>query len=127
MASDGADVLGSVLGAIVSNVLLYPIQGVEARQRVDASLGKLDTVSAAIAIYQYDGLSGIYAGLSASIVGHAINTVVYFSLWLMYGATLLFIRKQTGAGYISVALMDLFAGLLAGATASLIMNPMWLL
>lgn len=129
MASDGIDIFGGVVGSVVSKLVFYPIEGVESRQRVDPDIGAMNFSKAAWQVARTDGIAGLYAGLSAAVLGDSLNRIVYFSLWCLFGWIL---REITSLHAMAAttefdALQDFFAGVLAGACASAVMNPIWVI
>jgi len=122
MASSSTDVAGGVLGSAISTIMLFPLEAVENRQRVDSSFVGLNAVSAMVRIWKEEGMGGLYVGLPASLLGNTLIFFVYFGLWAIASNAITGISQTQKGEY---AFTDLVSGIAAGASAAVIMNPIW--
>eukprot|EP00743_Colponemidia_sp_Colp-15_P009010 GILK01009835.1.p1 GENE.GILK01009835.1~~GILK01009835.1.p1 ORF type:complete len:315 (-),score=26.99 GILK01009835.1:219-1130(-) len=127
-ASGGAvDLAAGFLAGMLSAMLFYPLELVEARMQVgfaDTQHSKglkvndikhLGLISLAKLVYERDGLAGFVKGFVPSVLGQAINWGVYFSVFELCRS-----HPPSLGG-------DLYAGVLAGVVCNVLLTPFWVL
>ncbi|KAF2105953.1 mitochondrial carrier domain-containing protein [Lophiotrema nucula] len=128
----GNAIAGSA-GAVIANALVYPLDIVKTRLQVQmkrspstADANPADdqhyssTVDAIQKIVKADGLAGLYAGLTGSLLGVASTNFAYF-YWYTIVRTLYFSYRKTSTP--PGTAIELSLGAVAGAVAQLFTIP----
>ena len=75
-------------------------------------------------IIQREGLSGLYSGLSSSLLGIAVTNGVYYFFYEGTRNTL--VNRRISAKALTT-LESMLAGLIAGCATTIISNPIWVI
>jgi hypothetical protein len=128
----GLAIAGST-GAVIANSLVYPLDIVKTRLQVQMKRKPGDvastvndrhyngTIHAISTILQDEGLSGLYSGMTGSLLGVASTNFAYF-YWYSTVRTLYLTRVQKSSLAPSTA-VELSLGAVAGAMAQLFTIP----
>ncbi|KAJ2661292.1 mitochondrial FAD carrier protein flx1 [Coemansia sp. RSA 1199] len=118
-------------GAIVSTLLLHPLDLVKIRLQVDtkshtqATLGR--AVRATRHVVHTDGFCGLYRGLGANLAGNCMSWGLYFAWYTWIKDQMAHGRSSEtpqGISTLSPA-QHLVAGACAGALTQCVANPLW--
>ncbi|KZT52543.1 mitochondrial carrier [Calocera cornea HHB12733] len=112
-------------GGVVAMSLTYPLIFLSTRAAVETKKNHTSTLDALARILRSEGISGIYSGLTSSLLGIALtNGVYYYYYELTKGAI---IGRRAGKGKALSTLESMLAGLIAGSATTLISNPIWVI
>ncbi|KIJ56781.1 hypothetical protein M422DRAFT_22927 [Sphaerobolus stellatus SS14] len=101
----------------------YPLIFISTRAAVETKKEEKSTIQAALDIIQREGLTGVYAGLSSSLLGIAITNGVYY---YFYERTREAIVGAPGRSSKALSTIEsMFSGLIAGTATTVISNPIW--
>jgi len=116
MGFSGITLIAGAVGGLVSALVFYPLEVVEARQQVDQRLGKMRMMAAFWFLLKSEGPSGVYVGWQATISGVAVNWSLYFSIYE-------FLREQAS----STIAAQMLVGIVTGVVCCVIVNPFWVM
>ncbi|CAO1627237.1 unnamed protein product [Sympodiomycopsis kandeliae] len=141
MVSDGViHACAGGAGGMISMTATYPLVSISMRAAVDRSKDKQKSMlEAAQKIIQEEGISGLYSGLSSSLLGIGVTNFVYYGFFetaresILAGKNKNLAANATSAsakiaagGALSTA-ESMLAGALAGSATTLITNPIWVI
>eukprot|EP00842_Homolaphlyctis_polyrhiza_P003233 jgi/Hompol1/3910/HPOL_003405-RA len=124
------DATAGAIGSVLANTLVFPLDVIKTRLQVQAK--SLETTShskttaqytsmldAAVKIFKAEGILGLYAGLSAGLIG---TVAAAFSYFYIYATVRGEYRKRIGDADITTA-MELVLGAVSGAISQLFVLP----
>jgi len=114
--------LAGAAGGIVAMSATYPLIFLSTRAAIETSKEHKATHTVVTEIIQREGLSGLYSGLSSSLLGIAVTNGVYYFFYEGTRNTLVNRRISTKA---LTTLESMLAGLIAGCATTIISNPIW--
>lgn len=125
MASDSAiHSLAGAAGGIVAMSATYPLIVLSTRAAVDMKNDSKSVVQHLLEIVQREGISGLYSGLSPSLLGIAVTNGVYYYFYERSRESILNARQGSKA---LTMLESMLAGVIAGSATTVISNPIWVI
>ncbi|XP_011040997.1 PREDICTED: peroxisomal nicotinamide adenine dinucleotide carrier-like isoform X2 [Populus euphratica] len=126
-------------GGIIAQLITYPLQTVNTRQRTERDVkrqkGKHVTIEVSVFrlndmwVIKNEGCGRLYSGLAPSVVGAACSQGVYYYFYQIFrdrAEAIAHERKMNGIGDGSVGMLSsLVVAALAGCTNVLLTNPIW--
>ncbi|KAF8529124.1 mitochondrial carrier [Hysterangium stoloniferum] len=113
-------------GGIVAMTATYPLIFISTRAAVETKKEHKTAVQAVVDIIQREGLVGLYAGLSSSLLGIAVTNGVYYYFYERTREAILAAPARANRSKALTTLESMLSGLIAGSTATtLISNPVW--
>ncbi|KAJ3036351.1 ADP/ATP carrier protein [Rhizophlyctis rosea] len=121
-----ADATSGVLGAVVANTIVFPLDVIKTRLQVQSktlqslhpSQSYTSTLDAFFKILKQEGVAGLYSGLGAGLFGTVVNSFAYFYIYARVRGE----YSRRFPGEISTA-MELVLGAMAGAISQLFTLP----
>ncbi|XP_015074905.1 peroxisomal nicotinamide adenine dinucleotide carrier [Solanum pennellii] len=118
---------------IVAQLITYPLDTVNTRQRTDRNSKKmkktLGTIEHMCQVVKQEGWDRLYGGLAPSLVGTAASQGVYYYFYQILrnrAETDALVRKKNGIGDGSVGMFSsLLVAALSGCVNVLLTNPIW--
>lgn len=115
--------------------LLYPLDVARTRQQArcstDDSTGDKRSSTGVVAIFEHEGVHGLYAGLSANIVSIGVSQALYFFFYEMIKDIVVAAtnrrrrRRRLTATTRTTLLQDLFIAFVSGMINATVTCPMW--
>ncbi|KIK48861.1 hypothetical protein CY34DRAFT_797651 [Suillus luteus UH-Slu-Lm8-n1] len=125
MVSDSAiHSLAGAAGGIVAMSATYPLIVLSTRAAVDVKNDSKSVVQRLLEIVQREGISGLYSGLSPSLLGIAVTNGVYYYFYERSRESILNARQGSKA---LTMLESMLAGVIAGSATTVISNPIWVI
>ncbi|KZO91349.1 mitochondrial carrier [Calocera viscosa TUFC12733] len=115
--------LAGAAGGVVAMSLTYPLIFFSTRAAVGSKQNHRSSLEALKQILREEGVSGIYSGLTSSLLGVAVTNGVYY---YYYELTKNAITKSRTTKALST-LESMLAGLIAGSATTIISNPIWVI
>ncbi|KAK4049333.1 hypothetical protein OIO90_005462 [Microbotryomycetes sp. JL221] len=117
----GAESMLAGAGAgLVSSVVTCPLDVIKTRlQASGAHSGPQGLVDTFSSIWRYDGFRGLYRGLGPTIIGYLPTWAIYFTVYDTVKSRMGSIRGNDDP------LSHLIAAMTAGATGTIVTNPLW--
>jgi len=100
----------------------YPLVYVSTRAAVNTNKEKKSVLEVITQTIQKEGITGLYSGLSSSLLGIAFTNGVYYYFYERSRGMIL--KARAGSKGLST-LESMLAGLIAGSATTLITNPIW--
>jgi len=125
MSSDS--LIHSVAGAaggIVAMSVTYPLIFLSTRAAVETKRENKTTYQAIVDIISREGITGLYDGLSSSLLGIAVTNGVYYYFYERSKGAL--VSSRPGSKGLST-LESILAGVIAGSATTIISNPIWVI
>jgi len=116
--------LAGATGGIVAMTATYPLVFISTRAAVetrDETKDEKSTRQAVLDIIKREGVTGLYSGLSSSLLGIAVTNGVYY---YFYERSREMILNRKGGKALSTA-ESMLTGLIAGSATTIISNPIW--
>jgi len=110
-------------GGVVAMSLTYPLIFLSTRAAVETKKNHTSTLDALKKILREEGVSGVYSGLTSSLLGIAVANGIYY---YYYELTKSAITKARPAKALST-LESMLTGLIAGSATTIISNPIWVI
>ncbi|KAG8905777.1 hypothetical protein FRB99_008256 [Tulasnella sp. 403] len=107
-------------GGVLAMTLTYPLIFVSTRTAVETKKTRR-TLEVVVDVLKREGLSGLYSGLSSSLIGIAITNFVYYGFYEKSRDVI--VRSRPGKGLTTAE--SILAGLIAGSATTVISNPIW--
>jgi len=111
--------LPGMLAGMVSSLLFYPLECIETQMQLTKQGEKrgslLQTLSNA---YKREGLSALYKGAFPTVIGSGVNWALFFALYE---------SLKNVMGHPESIVVQLVAGVIAGAITCCVVNPFWVL
>ncbi|KAG8816128.1 hypothetical protein FRC18_001164 [Serendipita sp. 400] len=128
MASDSfINAIAGAAGGSIAMAATYPLVFVSTRAAVSAEKEKKTTLEAAMdVIRSSEGISGLYSGLSSSLIGISVTNFVYYYFYERGRGALMAARSTSGSKGLTIP-ESLLNGFIAGSATSLISNPIWVI
>ncbi|SPC67071.1 related to peroxisomal membrane protein PMP47B [Ustilago sp. UG-2017b] len=127
------------VGGMVAMTATYPLVGISTRAAVQSSKNPEEPmVKAALKILQQEGVAGLYAGLSSSLIGIGVTNFVYYFFFEKCRETILKSKAKVAAAAATSATAtianggalttfeSILAGLIAGTATTVSTNPIWI-
>ncbi|KAJ9478116.1 Mitochondrial nicotinamide adenine dinucleotide transporter 2 [Pseudozyma hubeiensis] len=127
------------VGGMVAMTATYPLVGISTRAAVESSKNPEEPmVKAALKILQQEGVAGLYAGLSSSLLGIGVTNFVYYYFFEKCRETILKSKLKVAAAAATTAsatiaqggalttFESIIAGLIAGSATTVSTNPIWI-
>ncbi|SAM80936.1 related to peroxisomal membrane protein PMP47B [Ustilago bromivora] len=127
------------VGGMVAMTATYPLVGISTRAAVQSSKNPEEPmVKAALKILQQEGVAGLYAGLSSSLIGIGVTNFVYYYFFEKCRETILKSKAKVAAAAATSATAtianggalttfeSILAGLIAGTATTVSTNPIWI-
>lgn len=117
-------------GGLVSMTLTYPLMAISTRAAVDRSKHPSETLLNAVSkVIAKEGISGLYDGLSSSLIGIGVTNFVYYFFFEGSRDFIVTSKRLTGAHVTSQlsTLESIVAGLISGTATAVISNPIWVI
>ncbi|KAG8982282.1 hypothetical protein FRB93_008204 [Tulasnella sp. JGI-2019a] len=108
-------------GGVVAMSLTYPLIFLSTRAAVESKKTNKTTYEAVLDIHNSEGVTGLYSGLSSSLLGIAVTNFVYYGFYEKSKDVIL--RSRPGKGL--SAAESIVAGLIAGSATTVLSNPIW--
>lgn len=125
MVSDSAiHSLAGAAGGIVAMSATYPLIVLSTRAAVDVKNDSKSIAQHLLEIIQREGMSGLYSGLSPSLLGIAVTNGVYYYFYERSRESILNARQGSKA---LTMLESMLAGVIAGSATTVISNPIWVI
>ncbi|CAO1613255.1 unnamed protein product [Parajaminaea phylloscopi] len=138
MVSDGfIHACAGGAGGMIAMSATYPLVSISMRAAVEQKKQNKGALEAASKILAEEGLSGLYSGLSSSLLGISITNFVYYGFFETAREAILASKNKGAAtnatsaaakiaagGALSTA-ESMLAGALAGSATTIITNPIW--
>ncbi|KIY71464.1 mitochondrial carrier [Cylindrobasidium torrendii FP15055 ss-10] len=112
---------GSAAG-IVAMTATYPLIFLSTRSAVEVKKESKSTAQAVKDIIKREGFTGLYSGLSSSLLAIGVTNGVYYYFYERARGAIL--RSRVGGKGLST-FESILAGLIAGSATTLISNPIW--
>lgn len=112
-------------GGIIAMSATYPLIFISTRAAVETKKEDKSAVQAVLGIIQREGLLGLYAGLSSSLLGIAVTNGVYYYFYERTRETLLATPGRSSKALST--LESIFSGFIAGTATTVISNPIWVI
>jgi len=103
----------------------YPLIFTSTRAAVETKKEHKTTIQAVVDIIQREGLLGLYAGLSSSLLGIAVTNGVYYYFYERTREAILAAPARANRSKALNTLESVLSGLIAGTATTLISNPIW--
>ncbi|EJT97516.1 peroxisomal membrane protein [Dacryopinax primogenitus] len=110
-------------GGVVAMSLTYPLIFFSTRAAVETKNSHRTTLEVLKKVLREEGVTGIYSGLTSSLLGIAVANGIYY---YYYELTKSAITKGRGSKALST-LESMLTGLVAGASTTIISNPIWVI
>jgi len=111
-------------GGCVAMAVTYPLINVSTRAQVETKNNPNESTRHAVTkIIKREGFSGLYDGLSSSLLGIAVTNGIYY-LFFEESRSILLKAKNNSKATLST-LESMLAGAIAGSATSIISNPIW--
>ncbi|CDZ96959.1 Predicted mitochondrial carrier protein [Phaffia rhodozyma] len=97
----------------------------KAKSKEVEGLNRLKSItekSTIVRIFEQEGVSGLYSGLSSSLFGIGVTNAVYYFAYSLSSESA---RKRNG-GNLSVG-QSILAGVIAGTATTVVTNPLWVI
>jgi len=110
--------------------LTYPLTVLSTRAAVETKKAQVSLSTAVAKILKDEGLSGLYSGLSSSLVGIAVTNAVFYYGYEETKAILLRARHRGGktAGVQTISTLEsILSSVIAGSITTIATNPLWLI
>ncbi|PWZ00483.1 mitochondrial carrier [Testicularia cyperi] len=127
------------VGGMVAMTATYPLVGISTRAAVESSKNPEEPMlKAALKILQQEGVAGLYAGLSSSLIGIGVTNFVYYFFFEKCRETILKSKAKVAAAAATTATAtiaqggalttfeSILAGLIAGTATTVSTNPIWI-
>ncbi|KAI0320780.1 mitochondrial carrier [Amylostereum chailletii] len=111
-------------GGIVAMSATYPLVVLSTRAAVETRNEDKTTYQAVLDIIKREGVTGLYSGLSSSLLGIAVTNGVYYYFYERSKGAI--VNSRSGSKGLST-LESMLAGLIAGSATTLISNPIWVI
>ncbi|KAG9009581.1 hypothetical protein FRB90_008278 [Tulasnella sp. 427] len=110
-------------GGMVAMALTYPLIFLSTRAAVAKSKDHKSTKEAVLEVLKNEGITGLYSGLSSSLLGIAVTNFVYYGFYEKSKSVVL--RSRPGKGLST--LESILVGMIAGSATTIISNPIWVI
>ncbi|KAG8873578.1 hypothetical protein FRB97_006631 [Tulasnella sp. 331] len=110
-------------GGVVAMSLTYPLIFLSTRAAVETKKSNKTTYEAVVDVLNSEGITGLYSGLSSSLLGIAVTNFVYYGF---YEKTKEVITRSRPGNGLSAA-ESIIAGLIAGSATTVLSNPIWVI
>ncbi|KAG8903359.1 hypothetical protein FRC00_000112, partial [Tulasnella sp. 408] len=100
-----------------------PLIFLSTRAAVDKNKDKKSVKQAVLEVLENEGITGLYSGLSSSLLGIAVTNFVYYGFYEKSKSVVL--RSRPGKGL--TTLESILVGMIAGSATSIISNPIWVI
>ncbi|EST07735.1 Mitochondrial substrate/solute carrier [Kalmanozyma brasiliensis GHG001] len=127
------------VGGMVAMTATYPLVGISTRAAVESSKNPEEPmIKAALKILQQEGVAGLYAGLSSSLLGIGVTNFVYYFFFEKCRETILQSKAKVAAaaatsvtatianGGALSTFESILAGVIAGTATTVSTNPIWI-
>lgn len=105
--------------------LTYPLVNLSTRAAVQTKKEDLTLIEALAKTLKQEGVSGLYSGLSSSLLGISITNGVYYAFYEEV-RSILIRRRSKADGQLALSTAEgILAGLVAGSITTLVTNPIW--
>ncbi|WFD35250.1 hypothetical protein MCUN1_002101 [Malassezia cuniculi] len=115
-------------GGLVAMTATYPLMVISTRAAVDRSKNPSESLVEAVSkVIAKEGVSGLYDGLSSSLIGIGVTNFVYYFFFEGTRDVIVTSKRLTGAaatGQLST-LESIVTGLISGTATAIISNPIW--
>ncbi|GAA6021851.1 hypothetical protein JCM10207_004518 [Rhodosporidiobolus poonsookiae] len=142
ISDSGVHAVAGAAGGCIAMAVTYPLVNLSTRAQVEAKSKREGTRAAALKVIKRDGISGLYDGLSSSLIGIAVTNGIYY-LCFEEARSIAIKRKKIGVtlSMLESILVSAFAGELLDAArlecrpdllmkrpraaTSILSNPIW--
>lgn len=119
-------------GGLVAMTATYPLMGISTRAAVDQSKNPGESLVKAITtVMAKEGITGLYDGLSSSLIGIGVTNFVYYFFFEAMREFILTSKRITRSSKAKLGALttteSILSGLVAGITTALISNPIWVI
>ena len=119
-------------GGLVAMTATYPLMGISTRAAVDQSKNPGESLVKAITtVMAKEGITGLYDGLSSSLIGIGVTNFVYYFFFEAMREFILTSKRITRSSKAKLGALttteSILSGLVAGVTTALISNPIWVI
>ncbi|KAG7096986.1 hypothetical protein E1B28_004381 [Marasmius oreades] len=111
-------------GGIVAMTATYPLVFLSTRAAVKVKSENKTTYEAVLEIIEREGVSGLYSGLSSSLLAIAVTNGVYYYFYERTRGLVL--KSRVGSKGMST-LESMLTGLIAGSATAILSNPLWVI
>ncbi|GAA5898774.1 hypothetical protein JCM6882_003995 [Rhodosporidiobolus microsporus] len=123
ISDSGVHAVAGAAGGCIAMCITYPLVNLSTRSQVEAKSKRESTRSALLKVIKRDGISGLYDGLSSSLVGIAVTNGIYYLCFEEARSIVLKSRKSSRATLSTLESIAVSA--FAGAATSILSNPIW--
>jgi solute carrier family 25 (mitochondrial folate transporter), member 32 len=127
LQSNMKPLIAGLSSGAASTVLLYPLDLIKVRLQVTESGRKRGIVRTLRQIVHYEGIQGLYQGLTPALMGSAISWGGYFFFYEEIKKELLHLKNQNETRNELGSLENFSAACLSGAIMVGFTNPIWLI
>ena len=129
MGDSAIHAVAGAVGGSVAMALTYPLANLSTRAAVSTKKGEnLSIRGAIVKTLKTEGVSGLYSGLSSSLIGIAITNGVFYQAYEETRSVLIRRRPKTPTSASSAGLSTgegIIAGVIAGSITTILTSPVW--
>jgi len=111
---------------VVAMTLTYPLIFLSTRAAVQVKQPNKSTYEAILDVIKSEGVTGLYSGLSSSLLGIAVTNGFYYYFYEGSREAIL-ARRPKGASQGLSTFQSMLAGTIAGSATTILVNPIWVI
>ncbi|GAA6043726.1 hypothetical protein JCM8097_000495 [Rhodosporidiobolus ruineniae] len=123
ISDSGVHAVAGAAGGCIAMAVTYPLVNLSTRSQVEAKSKRESTRAALLKVIKRDGISGLYDGLSSSLLGIAVTNGIYYLCF--EEARTIALKNRKGSRSTLSTLESILVSAFAGAATSILSNPIW--